>query len=109
MHNVTSFSKRERRSFVVDNRVNIHIGAMCHLLDRICGLFALAGNIQERVLHGVTLPRAWVLELWKDFRNQQHRTYMIVVNSIPSLLEWFYSWQLREGVYHKANILKLSF
>ncbi|THH16781.1 hypothetical protein EW146_g3907 [Bondarzewia mesenterica] len=77
-------------AYIVGRRFPIHIGVICQLLDRLCGLFVLAHNFRGTSLHGVTLPRAWLIDLWKDldaFKNQPHGSYKMIVDAIPALLD----------------------
>ena len=85
---------------------------MCHLLDRTCGLFALRYNYQyKKTLHGITLPRTWLLELWEDFGgkygNKASRAYRSVVSPIAQLIEDIYMWDYSDPGEHWLIALPL--
>ncbi|THH16783.1 hypothetical protein EW146_g3905 [Bondarzewia mesenterica] len=89
---------------LVESRIPIHVRTLCHLLDRICGIFVLALNFRsKKTLHGVTLPRTWFVELWEDFgrcRTKASGNYRMIVDSIPRLLEDIYKWDTISNGLH---------
>ena len=90
--------------YVVRNRIHVDIGSLCHLLDRLCGLFSLSAGYQTRRLHNVILPRSWLHELWMDFDEfkdqvRGYRSYDIVMASIRQLLREVYANGLIPGMH----------
>ena len=92
--------------------MHIEIKATCHLLDRICGLFALVRHFQTRkTLNGMTLPRTWLVELWQDFgkfKNQASRAYRSVVEPIERLMEDIYLQAYSDPSEYCLGILYIS-
>jgi hypothetical protein len=74
-------------------------------MERLFGLaimtekYSLSGN-----LHGVLLPRSWVLALWKDFITFKERTLaplFVLAQWTETLLKDIYT-----GVYLKHTMMK---
>ena len=87
--------------YVVRNQIHVDHGSLCHLLDRLCGLFSLSIAHQSRGLHNVILPRSWFHDLGEDFNNlksQDSRSYELVVDSIQQLLEDVYRGSFTRGM-----------
>jgi hypothetical protein len=55
--NATSFSH------VIDRKIPIELTLLCRFLELVIGSFVMASTYNKtRSLHGVTLPRSWILE-----------------------------------------------
>ncbi|KAI9510706.1 hypothetical protein F5148DRAFT_1177323 [Russula earlei] len=52
--------------YVVREHIPIDLAVMCNIVERLFGLAIMTGKYRAG-LHGVVLPRSWVLALWKDF------------------------------------------
>jgi hypothetical protein len=52
--------------FLVLERIPIDLAVLCNILERLYGLAIMTARSKGK-LHGVLLPRTWVLALWKDF------------------------------------------
>ncbi|TFY66231.1 hypothetical protein EVG20_g4858 [Dentipellis fragilis] len=76
--------------YVVQHRVPINLGLLCRMVQRLCTLFSMAYNYQQRrSMHNVILPRSWVLELWQDFNNVKEkpcRSFKMLVDPIRELM-----------------------
>ncbi|TFY53518.1 hypothetical protein EVG20_g10077, partial [Dentipellis fragilis] len=80
---------------VVERHVPIDIGVLCRLFQRLCALYAMSRcYYAKRSLHNLTLPRNWVMELWKDFENvkeQDCRSFGLLVEPAGLLLKRLYT------------------
>ena len=55
-------------SYLVHERLPIDLAVLCNIVERLFGLAVMTVTASYRGnLHGVLLPRSWVLALWKDF------------------------------------------
>jgi len=52
-------------SEIIRRRLRVDLNALCDLAERLCGLFIMAYRVNSRkgVLHNVTLPRSWFINL----------------------------------------------
>jgi len=52
-------------SEVIRSRLRLDLNALCDLAERLSGLFIMAYRVNSRggVLHNVTLPRSWFINL----------------------------------------------
>ena len=52
-------------SKVLHSRLRVDLNALCDLAERLSGLFIMAYRVNSRggVLHNVTLPRSWIINL----------------------------------------------
>ena len=52
-------------SKVLHSRLRVDLNALCDLAERLSGLFIMAYRVNSRggVLHNVTLPRSWLINL----------------------------------------------
>lgn len=75
--------------------MNIHAGALCHILDRLCGSFIIAKSFQQRKdgFHDILLPRSWAANLVDGnallFKNTE--TLELFVPVFRSLLHLLYT------------------
>ncbi|KZP15184.1 P-loop containing nucleoside triphosphate hydrolase protein [Athelia psychrophila] len=53
--------------YVVERHFNINISLLCDIIERLCGSFVICWRLQRLAsLHGVVLPRSWLLALTKS-------------------------------------------
>jgi hypothetical protein len=66
--NVTSFS------YVIDRKIPIELTLLCRFLELVIGSFVMASTYNKtRSLHGVTLPRSWILENVRKLHKVQNK------------------------------------
>ena len=54
--------------YLVRERLPIDLAVLCNIVERLSGLAVMTvTNRDSGNLHGVLLPRSWILALWKDF------------------------------------------
>ena len=71
------------------NRVTTDIGLFCDTVERLCGLHILGYRFTTgRTLHGVTLPRSWLVSLFRSrpFLDKDTRYIPHFVNDTIELL-----------------------
>jgi hypothetical protein len=59
--------------YLVRERIPIDLAVLCNIVERLFGLVIMTEKYRGN-LHGVILPRSWVLTLWKDFFTFKERT-----------------------------------
>ena len=88
---------------------------LCNIMERLFGLAIMTAAARFRgSLHGVLLPRSWVLALWKDFITFRERTLAplwVLAQTTEILLRDIYTGEylshtsnlFGEFVYNAAN------
>jgi len=74
------------RSEVLYSRLRVDLNALCDLAERLSGLFVMAYRANSRgVLHDVTLPRSWFINLilpGVDLKRDTSTLFTLVSNMI---------------------------
>jgi hypothetical protein len=53
---------------LVQERLPVDLAVLCTIVERLFGLVIMATRYRRLgSLHGVLLPRTWILALWEDF------------------------------------------
>ena len=47
---------------ILDNKIPVEVTILCRFLELVVGSFVMAWSFNKGSLHGVTLPRSWILE-----------------------------------------------
>ncbi|KAF8261742.1 hypothetical protein EI94DRAFT_1745299 [Lactarius quietus] len=47
---------------ILDNKIPVEVTMLCRFLELVVGSFVMAWSFNKGSLHGVTLPRSWILE-----------------------------------------------
>ena len=58
---------------MVRERIPIDLAVLCNIMERLFGLAIMTEKCRT-YLHGVLLPRSWVLALWEDFVTFKEKT-----------------------------------
>ena len=93
--------------YMVRERIPIDLAVLCNILERLFGLAIMTERYRGN-LHGVVLPRSWVLGLWKDFITFKERTLAplwVLAQSTESLLKDVYTG---EYLRHTINDFESS-
>ncbi|KAI9436975.1 hypothetical protein H4582DRAFT_1816019 [Lactarius indigo] len=54
--------------YLVQERLPVDLAVVCTIVERLFGLAVMTARLRKLgSLHGVLLPRTWVLALWRDF------------------------------------------
>jgi hypothetical protein len=83
--------------YLVRERIPIDLAVLCNIMERLFGL-AIMTDKSRGNLHGVVLPRSWVLALWKDFVTFKERTLA------PLWVLAYWTETLLKGVYTGAYL-----
>lgn len=82
-------------SYLVRERLPIDPAVLCSIVERLFGLAVLTTSERFRGnLHGVLLPRSWILALWKDFvtfKDRELAPLWVLAQSTESLLNGVYT------------------
>ena len=84
-------------SHIVIRRFPVEITVLCRLLELVAGSFIMASAFKWKgSLHGVTLPRSWILENVQKIHRVQHKNANIgviweILPPLQDLLERIYS------------------
>lgn len=82
---------------ILSNKLSIELMVLCRLLEVVVGSFVMASAYKKKgSLHGVTLPRSWILEnVQKLYRvqskNASTRAAWEMIKPLSDLLERVYS------------------
>jgi hypothetical protein len=61
-------------SHVIDKKIPIELSMLCRFLELVIGSFVIAWTYKRtRSLHGVTLPRSWILENVRKLHKVQNK------------------------------------
>src|SRR6267142_4788333 len=92
--------------FLVLERIPIDLAVLCNILERLYGLAIMTARSRGK-LHGVLLPRTWVLALWKDFITFKERTLAplwVLAQATEILLKGIYTGEyLRHTIIDSDN------
>jgi hypothetical protein len=81
--------------YLVRERLPIDLAVLCSIVERLFGLAVMTVTDRNRGnLHGVLLPRSWVLALWKDFvtfKDREQAPLWVLAQSTESLLNDVYT------------------
>ncbi|KAH9065009.1 hypothetical protein EDB87DRAFT_1574732 [Lactarius vividus] len=65
----------ENRRYLVQERLPVDLAVLCTIVERLFGLaIMIARHNDLGSLHGVLLPRTWILALWGDFLRFKKRS-----------------------------------
>ncbi len=90
--NTTTFS-----SHILARKITVEITVLCRLLELVAGSFIMASAFKSKgSLHGVTLPRSWILENVQKLRRVQNKDANVgavreILTPFRDLLERIYS------------------
>lgn len=60
--------------YILDKKIPVEVTMLCRFLELVVGSFVIAWSFKRsRSLHGVTLPRSWVLENVRKLDNVQNK------------------------------------
>jgi len=79
--------------FLVLERIPIDPAVLCDIVERLFGLAIMIGKYSVG-LHGILLPRSWVLALWKDFtvfKDRPQAPFWVLAQETERLLKGIYS------------------
>ena len=81
---------------ILNNKIPVELAVLCRILELVAGSYIMASAYNRtRSLHGVTLPRSWILENVRKFNgeNKYLNSRMLWYMAIPfkALLERVYS------------------
>jgi hypothetical protein len=84
-------------SYILDKKIPVEITVLCRLLEIVAGSVITARALNWRGLHGVTLPRSWVLENVQKLHRVQKKDVRInlawgMLKPFQDLLERVYSY-----------------
>jgi hypothetical protein len=95
----------------VQNEIPVDLGTLCKFFERLCGLLVLSRtDARKRNLHGVTLPRSWIIELWKDFnrfRGTNTQSYQLLPGIVETLLTRLWKMNTSDQRY-RSNVSLMS-
>jgi hypothetical protein len=102
--------------YLVRERIPVDLAVLCKIVERLFGLAIMAemyrGNLHGK-LHGVLLPRSWVLTLWNDFITFKERALAplwVLAQSTETLLRDIYTGEyLRRAIIDPQNFSEFSF
>lgn len=81
--------------YLVRERLPIDLAVLCNIVERLFGLAVMTVTDKNRGnLHGVLLPRSWILTLWKDFitfKDKALAPLWVLAQSTESLLKDIYT------------------
>jgi hypothetical protein len=87
---------------LVLERIPIDLAVLCNFLERLYGLSIMSAMSRGK-LHGVLLPRTWVLALWNDFiafKERRKAPLWVLAQATEILLKGIYT-----GEYLKHTII----
>jgi hypothetical protein len=91
---------------LVLERISIDLAVLCNILERLYGLAIMTARSRGK-LHGILLPRTWVLALWKDFITFKERTLaplQLLTEATEILLKGIYTGEyLRHTIIDSDN------
>jgi hypothetical protein len=87
-------------SYILDKKIPVEITVLCRLLEIVAGSVIMARALNWRGLHGVTLPRSWILENVQKLHRVQKKD--VRVNLAWEMLQPFRD--LLERVYSDSDI-----
>jgi hypothetical protein len=94
--------------YLVRERLPVDLAVLCSIVERLFGLAIMTVTNRYRGnLHGVLLPRSWILALWKDFATFKDRALAplwVLAQSTESLLKDVYT-----GEYLRHTIKDFEF
>lgn len=71
---IYGISDVDHNRHLVQERLPVDLATLCTIMERLFGLAIMtARNRGFGSLHGVLLPRTWILALWEDFLGFKHR------------------------------------
>jgi hypothetical protein len=98
--------------YLVRERIPIDLAVLCNIVERLFGLAIMTEKYRGN-LHGVLLPRSWVLSLWKDFVTFKERTLAplwVLAQCTESLLREIYTGEyLRRTIIDPHNFSEFGF
>ncbi|KAH9949530.1 hypothetical protein B0H21DRAFT_881892 [Amylocystis lapponica] len=102
---------------IITNRIAIDVGVLFDFLDRLCGMLVVADRNRRfeptTILHGITLPRSWLMGLAGDFGNLKNRRSNLIflyVRPMADLLEQIYTGVHAEYlIFGSKNFAQYSF
>ena len=109
---VWSLSSRNSKrfsSYILANKIPVELTILCRLLEIVAGSIIIAGTLSRKgSLHGVTLPRSWILENVQKFHRVQNKDFNARV--VWDILTSFRDLQVLESVFSggDADIGKLN-
>ena len=84
-------------SHILVRKIPVEITVLCRLLELVAGSFIMASSFKRRgSLHGVTLPRSWILENVQKLHRVQNKDAKVgfvweILRPLRDLLERIYS------------------
>lgn len=58
---------------ILDSKIPVEITMLCRFLELVVGSFVIAWSFKKGSLHGVTLPRSWILENVRKLDKVQYK------------------------------------
>jgi hypothetical protein len=111
LHLQTCFSTNILFRYIVQNEIPVDLGVLCKFFERLCGLLILSmTDAYKHSLHGVTMPRSWIVELWKDFdrfKGTDTRSYWLLPGIVEKLLTRLWKMDNSDRAY-RSNVSSLS-
>ncbi len=100
----TSISDVDNSRYLVQERLPVDLAVLCTIVERLFGLAVMTTRHRGLgSLHGVLLPRTWILALWEDFFRFKEKTLAPLkhlVQAAGKLLEDIYT-----GEYQRHAIM----
>jgi hypothetical protein len=95
--------------YLVRERIPVDLAVLCNVMERLFGLAIMTTTAKFiGSLHGVLLPRSWVLALWKDFITFRERTLAplwVLAQTTENLLRDIYTGEyLRQTSNHFGKV-----
>ncbi|KAH9971205.1 hypothetical protein BGW80DRAFT_1322645 [Lactifluus volemus] len=96
---------------ILSNKLSIELMVLCRLLEFVVGSFVMASAYQKKgSLHGVTLPRSWILENVQNLHRVQNKHAHLhvaweMVKPFQDLLERIYSGTDTDILFHQNKPL----
>ena len=60
--------------YILDKKIPVEVTMLCRFLELVVGSFVMAWSLNRtRSLHGVTLPRSWILENVRNLHKVQNK------------------------------------
>jgi hypothetical protein len=89
--------------YLVQERLPVDLAVLCTIVERLFGLAIMVARTRRLgSLHGVLLPRTWILALWEDFlgyKNKRMAPLLYLAQATDKLLKDIYT-----GEYQRDSI-----
>lgn len=76
---------------MVEQKIPINVSLLCDFIEKICGSIVVSLRLQSRsTLHDITLPKSWLMDLWRDIETshtRDARCYLLLVDPLVSLIQ----------------------